>query len=307
MEIRYKLEHFEGPLDLLLHLIDKNKVDIYDIPIVEITRQYLEYVRNMEREDLNIVSDFLVMAATLLDIKARMLLPREINEEGEEEEQERLRRMAAARAAAAVLPRQQRPKRYGPLVLLIVLTVLLLAAVVVIPPLVGGWFERQAIARGRVEDPTVTPAQGEAAVAAPFTYRLTGADWVDYDGPWQMPEGGRLLRVELAVSMAGGEPDWDPEDPYLALDDGSYRMALPYYQLEEILDEEDPALGAFPYEVYWLETPGEAAACSFYYLVPAQTGKATICFERYSADRYGVRLEEIAELTFTIAGEGAQG
>ena len=86
MEIRYKLEHFEGPLDLLLHLIDKNKVDIYDIPIVEITRQYLEYVRNMEREDLNIVSDFLVMAATLLDIKARMLLPREINEEGEEED-----------------------------------------------------------------------------------------------------------------------------------------------------------------------------------------------------------------------------
>lgn len=231
----------------------------------------------------------------------------DLSDEEEEEEQERLRRMAAARAAAAVLPRQQRPKRYGPLVLLIVLTVLLLAAVVAVPPLAGGWFERQAIARGRVEDPTVTPAQGEAAVAAPFTYRLTGADWIDYDGPWQMPEDSRLLRVELAVSMAGGEPDWDPEDPYLALDDGSYRMALPYYQLEEILDEEDPALGAFPYEVYWLETPGEAAACSFYYLVPAQTEKATICFERYSADRYGVRLEEIAELPFTIAGEGAQG
>lgn len=62
--ITYKLEHFEGPLDLLLHLIEKNKVDIYDIPIVEITAQYLEYVRNMEREDLNLVSEFLVMAAT---------------------------------------------------------------------------------------------------------------------------------------------------------------------------------------------------------------------------------------------------
>ena len=84
--ITYKLEHFEGPLDLLLHLIEKNKVDIYDIPIVEITAQYLEYVRNMEREDLNIVSEFLVMAATLLDIKAKMLLPKEVNEEGEEQE-----------------------------------------------------------------------------------------------------------------------------------------------------------------------------------------------------------------------------
>lgn len=82
--ITYKLEHFEGPLDLLLHLIEKNKIDIYDIPIADITAQYLDYVRQMEREDLNIVSEFLVMAATLLDIKARMLLPREVDEEGEE-------------------------------------------------------------------------------------------------------------------------------------------------------------------------------------------------------------------------------
>lgn len=84
--ISYKLEKFEGPLDLLLHLIDKNKIDIYDIPIVEITRQYLDYVKQMEKEDLNIVSDFLVMAATLLDIKSRMLLPVEVNAEGEEED-----------------------------------------------------------------------------------------------------------------------------------------------------------------------------------------------------------------------------
>ena len=82
--ITYRLEHFEGPLDLLLHLIDKNKVDIYDIPIAEITAQYLDHVRQMEREDLNLVSEFLVMAATLLDIKAKMLLPRELDEEGEE-------------------------------------------------------------------------------------------------------------------------------------------------------------------------------------------------------------------------------
>lgn len=86
MGISYKLDNFEGPLDLLLHLIEKNKVNIYDIPIVTITEQYLDYVNHMETEDLNIVSEFLVMAATLIDIKAKMLLPREINEEGEEED-----------------------------------------------------------------------------------------------------------------------------------------------------------------------------------------------------------------------------
>ncbi len=86
MSISYKLEHFEGPLDLLLHLIEKNKIDIYDIPIALITEQYLDYVGRMESEDLNVVSEFLVMAATLLEIKARMLLPAEKNEEGEEED-----------------------------------------------------------------------------------------------------------------------------------------------------------------------------------------------------------------------------
>lgn len=86
MAISVKLEVFEGPLDLLLHLIEKNKVDIYDIPIVEITAQYLEYIQNMETEDMNIMSEFLVMAATLLDIKCKMLLPKEVNEEGEEED-----------------------------------------------------------------------------------------------------------------------------------------------------------------------------------------------------------------------------
>lgn len=86
MEISYKLENFEGPLDLLLHLIEKNKVNIYDIPIVLITEQYLEYVNHMETEDLNVVSEFLVMAATLIDIKCRMLLPVEVNEDGEEED-----------------------------------------------------------------------------------------------------------------------------------------------------------------------------------------------------------------------------
>ena len=86
MGIPVKLQVFEGPLDLLLHLIEKNKIDIYDIPIVEITNQYMEYIKAMQKEDLNIMSEFLVMAATLLDIKCRMLLPKEVNEEGEEED-----------------------------------------------------------------------------------------------------------------------------------------------------------------------------------------------------------------------------
>jgi segregation and condensation protein A len=86
MAIPVKLEAFEGPLDLLLHLIEKNKIDIYDIPIVEITEQYLEYIRQMETDDMNVMSEFLVMAATLIDIKCRMLLPKEVNEEGEEED-----------------------------------------------------------------------------------------------------------------------------------------------------------------------------------------------------------------------------
>lgn len=86
MAIPVKLEAFEGPLDLLLHLIEKNKIDIYDIPIVVITEQYLEYIRQMETDDMNVMSEFLVMAATLIDIKCRMLLPKEVNEEGEEED-----------------------------------------------------------------------------------------------------------------------------------------------------------------------------------------------------------------------------
>lgn len=84
--IKVKLESFEGPLDLLLHLIDKNKVNIYDIPISLITKQYLEYLEEMKRQDLNIMSEFLVMAATLLDIKAKMLLPAEVDEDGEEKD-----------------------------------------------------------------------------------------------------------------------------------------------------------------------------------------------------------------------------
>lgn len=86
MELTVKLDTFEGPLDLLLHLLEKNKVNIYDIPIVEITNQYMDYIHEMERQDLDVMSEFMVMAATLIDIKARMLLPKKAAEEAEEED-----------------------------------------------------------------------------------------------------------------------------------------------------------------------------------------------------------------------------
>lgn len=81
MALAVKLQVFEGPLDLLLHLIDINKIDIYDIPISLITDQYLEYIRQMQAQDMEIMSEFLVMAATLLRIKSKMLLPSESEEE----------------------------------------------------------------------------------------------------------------------------------------------------------------------------------------------------------------------------------
>ena len=84
MELTVKLQVFEGPLDLLLYLLDKNKVNIYDIPIVEIPAQYMEYIAEMKRQDLDVLSEFLVMAATLIDIKSKMLLPRDPDDEEEE-------------------------------------------------------------------------------------------------------------------------------------------------------------------------------------------------------------------------------
>jgi segregation and condensation protein A len=77
MSYKIKLDNFEGPLDLLLYLIKKNDIDIYDIPIATITDQYLEYIEMMKLLDLEFIGEFLVMAATLMQIKSRMLLPQE--------------------------------------------------------------------------------------------------------------------------------------------------------------------------------------------------------------------------------------
>ncbi|MFO7151840.1 MAG: segregation/condensation protein A [Bacillota bacterium] len=85
MALNVKLEAFEGPLDLLLHLIEKNQINIYDIPISELTDQYLSYLEGLDELDIDMASEFLLMAATLLSIKSRMLLPKERTEDAREE------------------------------------------------------------------------------------------------------------------------------------------------------------------------------------------------------------------------------
>ncbi len=84
MTYQVKLETFEGPLDLLLHLIRENRMDLLDIPIALITEQYLAYIKMMEELDLAVAGEFLLMAATLVHLKSRLLLPPEVTAEGEE-------------------------------------------------------------------------------------------------------------------------------------------------------------------------------------------------------------------------------
>ncbi len=109
MDVAVKLEIFEGPLDLLLHLIRKNEVDIYDIPVALITHQYLEYLDLMRDMSIGVAGDFLVMAATLLHIKSRMLLPSYDSSEDEQEDDprtdlvERLKEHLRIKAAAEKL------------------------------------------------------------------------------------------------------------------------------------------------------------------------------------------------------------
>lgn len=88
-----KLENFEGPLDLLVHLIEKNKMDIYDVRLIDITDQYLEYINEMERQNLDVTSEFLVIASTLVYLKSKELLPKEADNEAELTEEELLHRI----------------------------------------------------------------------------------------------------------------------------------------------------------------------------------------------------------------------
>ena len=86
MDYSVKIDSFEGPLDLLLHLIKKSNIDIYDISIDEITKSYLEYINKMEELNIDVASSYLVMAAELMEIKSKSLLPKVEEEEEDEEE-----------------------------------------------------------------------------------------------------------------------------------------------------------------------------------------------------------------------------
>ncbi len=118
--VRVQLEAFDGPLDLLLHLIERDEIDIYDIPIARITRQYLEHIELMKILDLEVAGEYLVMAATLIRIKSQMLLPRPVlDEEGEEIDprDELVRRLLAYRkfkdvAAELRVREEERSKRH---------------------------------------------------------------------------------------------------------------------------------------------------------------------------------------------------
>lgn len=88
-----KIDNFEGPLDLLCYLIDKNKMNIYDVNLTEITDQYIEYINNMEKINLEVASEFIVMASTLLYLKSKNLLPKQESEEEEITEEELIRRI----------------------------------------------------------------------------------------------------------------------------------------------------------------------------------------------------------------------
>ena len=93
-----KTEKFEGPLDLLCHLIDKNKMDIYDINLSQITDQYIDFIKQMEQMNLDVTSEFLVMSSTLLYLKSKHLLPRDENTEEEiTEEREMLTEVTVVR------------------------------------------------------------------------------------------------------------------------------------------------------------------------------------------------------------------
>ena len=85
-----RLDSFSGPLDLLYHLIEKNEIDIYDIPIAELTEQYMEFISREENKNMDGMSEFIVMAADLIEIKSRMLLPKVQSEEPEEDPRDEL-------------------------------------------------------------------------------------------------------------------------------------------------------------------------------------------------------------------------
>ena len=103
----FHLAAFNGPLELLMHLIEKNKIDIYDIPIAELTRQYLDYLEAMREMDMEVTSAFLVMAATLLQIKSRMMLPKKTKSASKASSNVFARLLAAGQRLLAVINKNE--------------------------------------------------------------------------------------------------------------------------------------------------------------------------------------------------------
>ena len=206
----------------------------------------------------------------------------------------------------AAQQREERVPRW-PFVVMGLIAALIGIAILIVPAGIERRRSEEAAVYNRVEDPLITAAQQpDAATAAPYTYRLVGVEWVDYDGEWMLPRGCGLLRVELAVSAAK-RVDWAPEPPYLGLPDGSWQRALSEYDGERVVEPESGFVERFPDAVYYFYPLGQEANYSFYYLAPREGGAMTLCFERYSVSGYGNRLEEIVELPFTVPGEEADG
>ncbi|MCI1930800.1 MAG: segregation/condensation protein A [Clostridia bacterium] len=114
-QITLKLENFTGPLSLLYHLIEKSKIDIYDIPIAEVTRQYMAVIDDAKSRNMDIMSEFLVMAATLIEIKSRMLLPKNENSEEEKPDprEELVKRLIEYRKYVSFAEKLKERESYG--------------------------------------------------------------------------------------------------------------------------------------------------------------------------------------------------
>lgn len=207
-----------------------------------------------------------------------------------------------AAAAGAKPPRQ----RHRLLLVSVLLFVALLALYLILPPAVESDFNRRVVENAQVADLPLLQAEDGRAVLPPFTYELAGAAVVPYEGLWELPQDSCVLRVLLSVSMSGSRPEETPPSPYLQLEDGSYRPAMSSYDAENAFPGDEEAIGAFPYAVYWLETPGETADCAFYFVVPRNARAANLCFETFSYSDYGQHLESVTELPFTFGEEAAE-
>ena len=212
----------------------------------------------------------------------------------------------AGRAAALADGQKPPRQRHRLLLVSVLLFCVLLALYLILPPVVEADFDRRAAENAQVRDLAVLQAESGRAVVSPFTYKVADAALVPYAGLWPLPENSCVLRVLLSVSMSGSRPEETPPRPYLRLEDGSYQRALGSYDAQNIFPADEEAIHAFPYDVYWLETPTETADCAFYFVVPQNARAAQLCFEDFSYSAYGQQLKAVTELPITFREEGTE-